>query len=509
MHFEDTRLHDLTILKPKWITESIYKIINSNKMAEQKGIVSSKIIEDCLGPNYNGNDISFIIELMKKFHLCFTINDEEIMIPGLLDVNEPSDIVIETPSLKIIIQYDFLPSSLVSRLIHKFNKYIFEKKVWRTGALLFNKELKTKALLKADLLNNNIYIDFYGENTRDYLTILLYSIKEANADYHDLKAVECLPIPGTANKTVSLRYILSLEKQSKLVFQLGLDDDSAKDFYLNDFLQDIRFDIKNLPNLVKEMIRIGDERIDKQRLKDALLTTSISNDQLSGIINSANSQPKECKMLNILVISANPLDTTHITIDEEIKMIDSIIRKRMDEEIRAIDSKLSEHTNVKYNFIQKLAVTVDELQEYFLQYKPNILHFSGHGNRTGEIILARNKSEHSDPISNDAICDLLALFSDTLKCVILNSCYSKILAEKISEKIDFVIGSSRELSDEEAISFSGSFYLALSYGQTVQRAYELGLNKLKLSKIKSKVDNKILIHVKDGADASSFNFFDE
>ncbi len=38
LHFKDLDLFDTHVLEPKWVTEAVYRIINSKELAESKGI---------------------------------------------------------------------------------------------------------------------------------------------------------------------------------------------------------------------------------------------------------------------------------------------------------------------------------------------------------------------------------------------------------------------------------------------------------------------------------------
>ncbi len=40
MHFKDFSLLDTHVLEPKWVTEAVYKIVNSKQLAENRGILN-------------------------------------------------------------------------------------------------------------------------------------------------------------------------------------------------------------------------------------------------------------------------------------------------------------------------------------------------------------------------------------------------------------------------------------------------------------------------------------
>ncbi len=171
------------------------------------------------------------------------------------------------------------------------------------------------------------------------------------------------------------------------------------------------------------------------------------------------------KKIKILFLAANPKDTTQLRIDEEIRTIDQALRGA---EFRD-----------RFDIEQQWAVRVSDLQDHFLRFKPDIVHFSGHGS-TREIILEDLSGEIA-AVSTQALSDLFRILKDNIQCVVLNACYSENQAQAIAGHIDCVVGMSQEIGDEAAISFAAAFYRALGYGRDVKTAFELGTSQIDLS----------------------------
>lgn len=171
------------------------------------------------------------------------------------------------------------------------------------------------------------------------------------------------------------------------------------------------------------------------------------------------------KHIYILFLASNPRDTHPLRLDKEMRSIDQAIRS----------------SDLRDSFIinQQWAVRVSDLQEHLLRYKPNIVHFSGHGSPDSEIIL-EDDFGRSHPVSVRALSGLFRNLKDNIKCVVLNACFSEAQAQAIAKHIDCVIGMSNEIGDEAAISFSASFYRALGYGMNVKKAFNLALNQIDL-----------------------------
>ncbi|MGI5242637.1 hypothetical protein [Dactylosporangium sp. CA-139066] len=64
--------------------------------------------------------------------------------------------------------------------------------------------------------------------------------------------------------------------------------------------------------------------------------------------------------------------------------------------------------------------------------------------------------------------------ASTIRCVVLNACYSERLARATAARIGHVIGMRYPIGDEAAIQFSVGFYTGLFAGATVPDAFARG-----------------------------------
>jgi hypothetical protein len=171
----------------------------------------------------------------------------------------------------------------------------------------------------------------------------------------------------------------------------------------------------------------------------------------------------------ILFLSANP---RNIGLD-----------LRLDKEVRTIDEAL---TKAKFRDFFKLelhsAVRVADLQGLLSRHKPHLVHFSGHGEPSSEIVL---EDEHGNgrPVPVDALHHLFSLLKHNLRCVVLNACYSEDQARAIATEVDCVVGMSIEIGDDAAIAFSSAFYETIGDGKDIQTAFELGCGRIQLERL--------------------------
>jgi hypothetical protein len=62
--------------------------------------------------------------------------------------------------------------------------------------------------------------------------------------------------------------------------------------------------------------------------------------------------------------------------------------------------------------------------------------------------------------------------SDKIRLVFFNTCYSFSQAQAVTKHVESAIGMNTEIGDEVARVFSSQFYSALSFGLSVQIAFE-------------------------------------
>ncbi len=77
-------------------------------------------------------------------------------------------------------------------------------------------------------------------------------------------------------------------------------------------------------------------------------------------------------------------------------------------------------------------------------------------------------------ISAESLNTLLALFSNKLRMVVLNTVYSDEICKLFANNIDFAIGVHGLLGDNEANKFASAFYEAIAENKDIRIAFEYG-----------------------------------
>ncbi|MGB3759936.1 MAG: CHAT domain-containing protein [Rivularia sp. (in: cyanobacteria)] len=173
-------------------------------------------------------------------------------------------------------------------------------------------------------------------------------------------------------------------------------------------------------------------------------------------------------MKKILILSANPKNTTNLRLEQEVREIKNTLQ-------------LSPHRN-EFEIIAGSAVQVDDLTRFLSHHQPAMVHFSGHGTGTDGLILEDNSAQQQ-LVSTQALAKLFDLFQQQVECVLLNACYSQAQAAAIHQHIDCVVGMNEAIGDEAAIQFSIGFYTALFAGRNYQDCFDMGCTSVDLQGI--------------------------
>jgi len=277
---EDVRMQDTNVLNPEWVTQGVYRIINSIDLFKAKGVLRKRMLNDILDTRqYPSNKQIFIIDMMKKFELCFDITpDKTFLVPDLLPAEE-----LNTgnwrDSLKFEYHYPIYFNSIITRFIVKMHEKISKTTCWRTGVVLEYKsgdEILNEALIKADSAEKKIFIFIRGnEQTRREF---LYGIREKFEDIHytfskefaEKDVAEKLPIPTNPKYLVDYKHLLKMEAEGKgdeYIYPEGL----TEKFKVKDLLRGVRSD--------KELEEKGNQAKDFKGDVKASVNSQHSNDE--------------------------------------------------------------------------------------------------------------------------------------------------------------------------------------------------------------------------------------
>ncbi|MEL6604522.1 MAG: AAA-like domain-containing protein [Cyanobacteria bacterium J06614_10] len=169
----------------------------------------------------------------------------------------------------------------------------------------------------------------------------------------------------------------------------------------------------------------------------------------------------------ILVLAANPENTSGLRLDEEVRAIQRSLQ-------------LSKERN-HFSLISEWAVRTDDLLQTLVNHQPHIVHFLGHGGGKQGLILEDGRGR-SQSVPTRALARLFQQVT-SVECVLLNACYSDTQAKAICQFISTVVGMNQPIGDPAAVCFSRGFYTSLGSGASYEAAYQMGRTAIDLEGI--------------------------
>lgn len=246
IHFDDFALSDHHVLNPKWVTGAVYRIINDPTVAKANGLLKLNDLkeilawQECDEHRYYPADYVYIVELMKKFELCYDVAANEVLIPDLLEVSEPSFSFDESAALRLVLAYeDFFPPSIMPRFIVKRHHEIKGNLRWRSGVVLENPQLQAVAVVRADSEKKCIQIMVTGKERKVFLALLWLAFRELHTGFAGLKVSERIPMPDNPAITVDYESLLNSQKEGiPKIFPEG----AKKAYSVQELLAGVHFD---------------------------------------------------------------------------------------------------------------------------------------------------------------------------------------------------------------------------------------------------------------------------
>lgn len=196
--------------------------------------------------------------------------------------------------------------------------------------------------------------------------------------------------------------------------------------------------------------------------KDSRKAERLVTDAIEKFKKEGERESKAENIKKILILSANPLETERLRLDEEVREIE--------------EGLLRSKFRGQFEIQTRWAVRYRDLRRSLLDSKPQIVHFSGHGEE--DCLVLEGELGIPASIAPKAISGLFELCSGHVECVMLNACYSVSQTAAINKHINYVIGMTGKINDKAAIEFSVGFYDALGAGRSVEDAFKFGCNAL-------------------------------
>ncbi|MGB2985667.1 MAG: COR domain-containing protein [Phycisphaerae bacterium] len=234
------QLRDVNIFNPEWVTDGVYTIINSAEIVQAGGVLETNRLGRILDKKrYPPERHGFIVDMMRKFELCFDFPDapgERLLIPELLNPNEPDLDWNTADALNFEYHYPVLPRGVVCRFIVRMQRNLTDKPTyWRSGVLL--QIDKNRALVRSDSDKGRMYISAVGPRNgrRAALSVIRDTFSAIHATIPKLGAQEKVPLPDKPSVVVDYQHLLNLEERGIETYPPeGADREYSVEKLLND-----------------------------------------------------------------------------------------------------------------------------------------------------------------------------------------------------------------------------------------------------------------------------------
>lgn len=194
LHFrEDPLLQKIVILKPEWGTNAVYAVLDTREVQERNGRFSFKDLGQIWSENtYPASKHAELLQLMRRFELCFQLGDsQDYIIPELLSAKPPSFTWNGNNDLRFEYHYDFMPAGIITRFIARTNELIEGDLYWRNGVVLSWEG--TRALVTSEPLNSKIRVAVVGEDKKGLLSVVRREFAYIHKTLNDPDAKQMIP----------------------------------------------------------------------------------------------------------------------------------------------------------------------------------------------------------------------------------------------------------------------------------------------------------------------------
>jgi Leucine-rich repeat (LRR) protein len=196
LHFqEDPLLRKTIILKPRWGTDAVYKVLDNNRVVANLGKFDRADLADIWQAGEYADMRDELLQLMINFKLCYKIPGSEFYIaPQLLTENQPHYEWDEGDNLILRYTYEFMPKGIITQFIVAVHKMIAgegQGLVWRSGVVL--EDGRTRAEVIEHYGRREIRIRAAGRRAKELMTVVAYELDKIHSSYNRLRYSKLIP----------------------------------------------------------------------------------------------------------------------------------------------------------------------------------------------------------------------------------------------------------------------------------------------------------------------------
>lgn len=193
LHFqEDPLLRRTVILKPKWGTDAVYRVLDNDDVKKNFGRFTKLDLASIWHEAEYDEIRDELLQLMANFKLCYRIPNSELYIaPQLLTENQPKYSWDNQDNLVLRYTYDFMPKGILTQFIVAMHRLIANDYVWTTGVVVTREETLGEVIEFYG--KREIRIRITGKHKKELSTIIMYEIDKIHETYPRLRVNKLIP----------------------------------------------------------------------------------------------------------------------------------------------------------------------------------------------------------------------------------------------------------------------------------------------------------------------------
>lgn len=252
---------------------------------------------------YEEKHYGYILSMMKKFDLCYTPDDVNILIPSAFEKEpklEYSDFKGEGVRTYILQFKDYMPLALIHRFIAKNIPATYENNYWYSGIVITDKKSDSLTMVQADKEAKRIYVRIKGSSPLGMWEHIRREFDSIASSYAHISYSEQVSLDDKSESTVEYEDLIShLQVLKNTYFHPKLKMD---------------FNVGYLIGL----FQTKEDTIDKIKKGEIILqNTQGNNDQI--VI-----PPNVFKIVNNLSQTVSNQINTEINIDIDIQIVNQV-----------------------------------------------------------------------------------------------------------------------------------------------------------------------------------------
>ena len=165
--------------------------------------------------------------------------------------------------------------------------------------------------------------------------------------------------------------------------------------------------------------------------------------------------------VKILFVQATPPDQQALDTGIEQSRLDDALWASLNRDVFDLRTRAATH--------------IDDLVPGLRRFRPQVVHFSGHGEQHGDVVFSTPDGKASHLLSAENFAETLRLYTKdadpAVSLVVLAGCYTDEAAQRLSQFVGCAVGMADRVGDTAMVeTFTPTLYRALGDGRNVTEA---------------------------------------